>query len=463
MRQMQSVLWTKGVLLNPQHLQTQDRYLEDKLSFHVSSLVFCPWGFSELEIDAEAAEAGELRLVRATGLFPDGLVFDIPRADAAPSPRPIEGHWQPDQTAMTVHLAIPDFRSGGRNFGSSRDDAGTRFSPEVVAVRDENTGKSEKEILVAHKNFRILFEDEASEGSTTMPIARLLRTPAGEARLDPTFVPELLDISASDHVMTIARRLVEILSARSAELGGIRRQRSSGLAEFGRLDVAHFWLLYTINSYLPLFRHLQAERPPAVGAGGPRARRAHPAELYRTMAELSATLMTFAPSRHPRDLPPYDHANLSECLTELDVVLRELLDTAIPTNCVVLALEEKESSIYATSLDEDRWLSAVQAYLAVTSEMDQSRLIQKAPDWIKVASRDQIRDLLNRAVPGLTLRHQPTPPSAVPLKMGCQYFHLEATGSLWSAILQSRSLAAWVPKEIQSPEIELVLLLPPEK
>ena len=181
------------------------------------------------------------------------------------------------------------------------------------------------------------------------------------------------------------------------------------------------------------------------------------------MSELAAALMTFSPTRHPRDLPPYDHANLSACLTELDAVLRELLDTAIPTNCVTLRLHEKEPSIHSTSLDDERQLSAVQAYLAVTSEMDQSRLIQKAPDWIKVASRDQIRDLLGRAVPGVTLRHQPSPPSAVPLKMGCQYFHLENTGPLWSNILQSRSLAAWVPSEIPAPEIELVLLLPPEK
>ena len=464
MRQMQSVLWTKGVLLNPQHLQTQDRYLEDKLAFHVASLAFCPWGFTELVVDADAIATGEVRLIRAVGLFPDGLIFDIPRSDEAPAPRPIEGHWQPDQKTMTVHLAIPEFKSGGRNVSASRDDAGTRFSPQAFAVRDENTGRGEKEILVARKNVRILFEDEAAEGSTTMPIARIVRTAAGENQLDTAFVPELLDISASDHVMAIARRLVEILSARSTELSGIRRQRSKGLADFGRLDVAHFWLLYTINSYLPLFRHLQAQTAPPSGAGeSAGARRAHPAQLYRIMSELAAVLMTFSPARHPRDLPPYDHANLSGCLTELDAVLRELLDTAIPTNCVTLRLEEKEPSIHSTALDDDRQLTAVQAYLAVTSEMDQSRLIQKGPDWIKVASRDQLRDLLNRAVPGVTLRHQPSPPAAVPLKMGCQYFHLETTGPLWSAILQSRSLAAWVPSEIPAPEIELVLLLPPEK
>jgi type VI secretion system protein ImpJ len=181
------------------------------------------------------------------------------------------------------------------------------------------------------------------------------------------------------------------------------------------------------------------------------------------MVELAATLMTFSPSRHPRDLPPYDHARLSECFTELDVVLRELLETAIPTNCVTLRLEPGDHSVHSTSLDDDRHLSAVQAYLAVTSEMDQSRLIQKAPDWIKVASRDQIRDLLSQALPGVTLRHQPTPPAAVPLKMGCQYFHLETTGPRWAAILQSRSVAAWVAADIPDAGLELVLLLPPER
>ena len=40
---MQPVLWTKGVLLSPQHFQTQDRFLEDLLEFQLSTLAFCPW------------------------------------------------------------------------------------------------------------------------------------------------------------------------------------------------------------------------------------------------------------------------------------------------------------------------------------------------------------------------------------------------------------------------------------
>jgi len=51
MRQMQPVLWTKGVLLTPQHLQVQDQFLEDLLEFQRSALAFAPWGFSRLELD----------------------------------------------------------------------------------------------------------------------------------------------------------------------------------------------------------------------------------------------------------------------------------------------------------------------------------------------------------------------------------------------------------------------------
>jgi len=462
MRQMQRVLWTKGVLLNPQHLQAQDRYLEDKLGFHLSALAPSSWGLLDLEMDPEALEAGEVRMAGAAGLFPDGLPFHVPDADRAPAPRRVEGHWKPDQDSLTVHLAIPEYREGGQNVSPAGDDSGTRYSPEVLSLRDEHTGLAEKEILVARKNFRLLLEGEASEGASTIAVARILRSEGGEMRYDPDFVPPVLDVSASDRLLAILRKLVEVLAAKSAELGGARRQQNRSLADFGRSDVAHFWLLYTVNSHLPVVRHLY-EPAPSDGRGGPvRVRRAHPLRLYRIMAELTATLMTFEPSRHPRDLPSYDHTRLGPCFAELERILLDLLETAIPSNCDTLLLEPVGNSIHATRMTEDRHASAIQAYLAVTSEMDQSRLIEKAPDWIKVGSRDAIQDLLGQALPGVALRHVATPPSAVPVKMGCQYFRLEMSGRRWSEILESRTVAAWVASEIEDPMLELVLLLPDE-
>jgi type VI secretion system protein ImpJ len=253
---MQPVLWTKGVLLSPQHLQTQDRFLEDLIGFQLSSLTFCPWGFDRLDIDHEALAGGAVALSAASGMLPDGLLFDIPHADPAPPPKQLEGCWEPDQKALDVYLAIPEYRQGGLNVGAKQGDGTTRYLAEVVMRRDENTGLAEKPIQVARKNFRLLVEGESLEGNSALPLARINRAPTGEYQLDPQFVPPLINITASDYMLAVARRLLEILTSKSSALADTRRQRNLSLAEFGISDVASFWLLYTVNTHMPQLRHL---------------------------------------------------------------------------------------------------------------------------------------------------------------------------------------------------------------
>ena len=54
MKQLEPVIWTKGTLLNPQHFQMQDRFIESNLQFQLDVLAFRPWGFSRFRIDQEA-------------------------------------------------------------------------------------------------------------------------------------------------------------------------------------------------------------------------------------------------------------------------------------------------------------------------------------------------------------------------------------------------------------------------
>src|SRR5256885_13275439 len=256
MRQMQPVLWTKGVLLSPQHFQTQDRFLEDLLEFQLSSLVFSPWGFRRLEIDREALASGSFAIAGAAGIFPDGLLFDMPLSDPTPPPKQLEGAFSPDQETLDVYLAIPEYRYGGHNVSAAQRDRDTRYRAEELLRRDETTGRSERPIQVARKNVRILFEGESTEGSTVLRAARLTRTVTGDFQLDAQFVPPLIDIEASEYVMAVARRLVEILSTKSTEVAGMRRQKNQSLAHFRIADVPSFWLLFTIHSYLPRLRPL---------------------------------------------------------------------------------------------------------------------------------------------------------------------------------------------------------------
>jgi type VI secretion system protein ImpJ len=447
---MQKVLWSKGVLLSPQHLQMQDRFVEETIGFQLSALSFYPWGYSAVEIDREALAGGLFSLRSASGLFPDGMPFEIPRSDAAPQPRPLDDAWAPDQRTLDVYLAIPEHRIGGHNVSVATEGRNTRYRSEVVLRRDENTGLAEKPVQVARKNFRLILEGESLEGYISLPVARVTRTPASTPQLDEHFVPPLVSLGGSEYLVAIARRLVELLSARSGTLSGQRRQRNQGLADFGVSDIANFWLLYTVNTHLPHVRHLYETR------------KAHPGELFTTMSALASALTTFSTRVHPRMLPLYDHTDLQGCFTALDTILRELLETVVPANHVALPLRLTESSIHATAVDQDRYFASPQIFLAIHAAMKPDELIRKVPQLVKVSSNDQVERLVRQAASGVTLRHVPSPPSALPIKLNYQYFQIERSGGEWEAIRRSRNVAAYIPAEFPEPQAELVILLPQE-
>src|SRR3981081_3547742 len=207
MKQLEPVIWTKGTLLNPQHFQMQDRFIESNLQFQLDVLAFRPWGFSRFRIDQEALSSGVVAIPEAAGIFPDGLLFDVPVSDSGPASRALSDAFDPDQESIEVFVAVPNYRGVGVNVSASGRDADARFRAELAMVRDENTGLSEKPVQVARKNLRILFEGEVQEGNSVLRIARTRRTPAGLFQLDPRHVPPLLDIAASDYLTAIVRRL----------------------------------------------------------------------------------------------------------------------------------------------------------------------------------------------------------------------------------------------------------------
>src|SRR5215471_12932487 len=447
MKRLQPVIWTKGTLLNPQHLQVQDRFLESNLEFQLDVLSFRPWGFSRLRIDQEALSNGIVDIREAAGIFPDGLLFDVPESDGGPASRALADAFDPDQESIEVFLAVPNYRELGINVSGSRD-ADARFRAEYAMVRDENTGLSEKPVQVARKNLRILLEGEVQEGNSVLRVARVRRTPAGLFQLDPRHVPPLLDIAASDYLTAIVRRLVEILSARSSSLAGTRRQKNQSLADFTASDIASFWLLYTINSHFPVFRHLFET------SGG------HPESLFSAMLALAGCLTTFSLKIHPRDLPQYDHNDLGGCFTSLDEKLRLLLETVVPSNFVSLPLKFAQPSIYATALADDKYLVNTRMYLAITAEMSQAELIGKAPYLIKICSANHIEHLVRQALPGVGLTHVAAPPSSIPVKLAYQYFSLSQSGPAWEAVGRARKLAAYIPAEFPNVQAELIILLP---
>jgi type VI secretion system protein ImpJ len=180
------------------------------------------------------------------------------------------------------------------------------------------------------------------------------------------------------------------------------------------------------------------------------------------MLSLAGALSTFSTTLHPRDLPAYDHDDLTRCFTTLDEQLRELLETVVPASCVSLPLRLVQQSIHATALDQDRYFAAPQMYLALDASVGRAELIQKAPQLIKIAAADRVDVLIRQALPGVSLTYTPSPPPAVPVKVNTHYFLLGKSGAEWDAIVRARNLAAYVPADFPNPQMELVIVLPPK-
>jgi len=449
------VVWTKGMFLMPQHFQAQDEYFEQELHFRAKSSSFANYGLTRIGVDEASLVNGLFTLRFCEGILPDGLAFEMPTTDELPKGRPVEEMFPPTEPTLDVYLAIPESRPAARNFAivskgqeASNGQGSTRYIAETRPVVDATMGSDEKPIQVGKKSFRILFGGESLDGFTSMRIAQISRSPAGTYVLNAKFIPPLLDILASEYLMMLVRRQVEVLSAKSTALSIPRRQRGRDVADFTTTEVASFWLLHTVNSYLPELKHIW------------KVRRGHPDVLYRAMLRLAGALSTFAITENVRDLPDYDHDNLGDCFTLLDLRMRDLLETVLKTKCVNIPLVLTDKLVWSGQIGDERYLKDTQFILSVSAKVPVDELIAKFPRLAKLSAPEEITRLVQFALPGVGLRHLASPPAAVPVTLDNQYFGLVQSGPLWDALTAARAVSVFVPSEINEPKMEILVVLP---
>ena len=186
----------------------------------------------------------------------------------------------------------------------------------------------------------------------------------------------------------------------------------------------------------------------------------HPEKLYLEMTSLIGKLMTFALEMHPKDIVKYDHDDLYFTFFNLSAQLKELLETVIPSRCVPIPLEKTRETLYVGRIDDERLLKEAGFYLAVSSKMPESKLIEGVPRVVKIASRDVIDSVIGSALPGVVLTHASPPPAPIPARVGFKYFQLDSIGPYWNGIKGSKVVAVYVPDEIPDEKIEMYAVKP---
>jgi type VI secretion system protein ImpJ len=442
MRNLSKVVWQEGMHLAQHHFQTQSRYFEDSITFALSQLFFKPFGLAGYGFDAEALRNGTVALVHARGVMPDGLGFHFPEADPLPSPREVRELFSPTQESHVIHLTIPPYRAGQANCAltPTAADGTARYLAEQSPVVDELTGRDEKPVSLARKNFRLLLDAELRDDLVALAVARVRRDGAGAFIYDPDYIPPLLQVGASEALMELLRRVIEILDAKSESLAGQRRKDSTP-------DVASFWLTHAIHSALAPLRHVLEQK------------RSRPEEAYGELARLAGALCTFALDSHPRALPAYDHEHLDECFAALERHIRTHLELVVPSNCISVALSRSRKLLHTGKVTDQRCFGAARWVLGVRSGSKPEQLIRDVPALVKVCAGQHIVRLVSSGLPGLALAHLPSPPSAVPRDPAAQYFSIDRAGPCWDALTKAGDVGVYAPEILADAEFSLSIVL----
>jgi type VI secretion system protein ImpJ len=446
MSALSPVVWSEGMHLAQHHFQAQARWFEEVAAFSLSQLFFKPYGLAGIELDAEALLNGTVAVRHARGIMPDGLAFRFPE-DPPPVPLDVRERFSPVHDSHAVLLSLPRERPGRPSFGEAERLNGGRDSVRYLAeprrLPDEATGDDAKPVVVGRKNFRLSLDAEPMDGDDRvwMPIARVRRDGAGHFVYDPDFVPPCLQIGASERLLGLAARVVEMLDAK---MDALRAELPGGAAAGAG---PRLWLAHALHSSRAPLHHLH------------QARGAHPERLFSELSRLAGALCTFALDSDPRALPLYDHDAADRCFGALERHVREHLEIVLPTSHVVVPLARTRDWYHLGTVADRRCLERAHWFLGVRSTAAAGVVIGEVPRRVKLCSAQHIERLVREAYPGLALEHEPAPPAALSPRLGTHYFRVRTQGPCWAAIREAGEVGAYAPESIPGAELELSIVM----
>ncbi|MFM5847409.1 type VI secretion system baseplate subunit TssK [Aeromonas veronii] len=432
------VIWREGLFIKPQHFQQQQRHSDYALHARLSALSDYFYGLQSLAINEDYLGFGRIALVGATGILPDGTVFNIPNDDVLPTPLEITDASVANQK---VYLALP-LSVSGVNEVNQGGQVATRLLAHRHDVRDlHSEGGDVVSLEVGRVSLRLMLEREDRSAYASLAIARILdKRPDGGLVLDPSFMPCSISVSA---IPTLKRFLGEsagLVAERARSLS----QRIAAPGQQGVADVAEFMMLQLLNRAQPQLSHLA------------RLGTLHPERLHEALVQLCGELMTFTDeSRLPPEFPAYRHDDQQVSFEPVMLALRQALSTVLSPRAVSIQLRKHQYGVMVAMVNESELMQSADFVLAVRARMPQEQLRKQLLQQTKVASSDKIRELISLQLPGIPLLPLPVAPRQLPYHAGYSYFQLDRQSPAWQMLAVSNTLAFHIAGDF--PELDMQL------
>ncbi|QMI05059.1 type VI secretion system baseplate subunit TssK [Citrobacter sp. RHB25-C09] len=438
-------LWDDGAFLAPQQFQQQARW-DAHVADTVSRMAIAhPWGVLCAEFDDGALTLSRLNATRLCVRFADGTLVDTDLADNLP---PVCDLSVAGQDNVEVLLSLPLLSANGGNLDDGRDSARPRrWKSERVTVQ-ELAGHERSEVAVLRHALTLRLSTQENSAYLTCPVARLTLNTQGQWSLDRRFIPPLLSLSASPGLVGELNDLLHRLQARRKRLMAMRRESNERMADFAVADVSLFWLLNALNSAEPVITELY-QTPSR-----------HPELLYRELARLAGSLMTFSLEHNAGDIPHYWHDEPEKVFPPLFSLLDTLLEASLPSRVITIELKQGEDrEIWRGKLHDARLREGADFYLSVRSAMPNHELQTRFPQLCKAGSNDDVSEVVNIALSGMVIKPLSHVPAAIPLRLENQYLALDLTTAAARAMLEAGNCTFYTPESLGEVKLELFAVL----
>lgn len=448
----EKILWGEGLFLRPQHFQLQDAYHEQRLNHTIRATVPFSYGVQSLEFDETQLGTQLLALNKIEMIWQDGEIYSAPTRDLLPEP--IQLDELNLRGEMQIYLALPVLQPNKKNVSFEQQTQSCRYHSSLTETHDLFTDASSAEITLLKRRAELkLFEISHEpiqhlDGYLYVPIGRIKRQSSGTFILDVKFIPPLLHIHACDTLLTALKRTLQIIKAKIKTIQANNRENAQKLIEFRSGDIVSFWLVNALNTAHATLNHLL--QYPHI----------HPERLFFEMLRLTGSLLTFSTAYEIDHLPQYKHQNLQECFEQLDLILRDLLDTIISNRYISISLKETRPSYWLGSLDSEKITRDTRLYLAVSSSlMPTHDLISYVPVRFKVGTTVDVEQRVMAALPAIPMQHLIQVPTAIPVRSGVNYFEIEPNSELYQRMVDSESICIYIPAGFQDISIELIAVI----